>query len=320
MTSGSVPDAPFTRREASAAGISGEQLRRLAGAGIIRQVFRGVYVPGSWPGNTETRARAAAHVLPPHCVVADRSAAALHGIDVLDYAELDVVPKLEVVSVNAAATRRGGMLGGERDLSRDEVCRVGGVPVTTPVRTACDIACLRGRHRALATLDAFREQHGLTERDLISMLPRFVGRRGVIQLRELIGLSTTGRDSQAESWVAIDIHDEGYPMPKAQTWVDLPGWGRVKIENAYEHLRIGVEYDGEEHHSAEADVAHDSGRRAALADADWAIIVVRRDGFSREGRQRWLGELARAWADRAPDPLGRRKYSRGPDQWRPGRR
>ena len=53
-------------------------------------------------------------------------------------------------------------------------------------------------------------------------------------------------------------------MPAPQVWVWVPGWGRAKIENAYEHLRIAVEYDGEEFHSEDDDVGHDEVRREAL--------------------------------------------------------
>lgn len=320
MTAPTVPEHPFTASEASALGISRARLRRLVVAGDVTHLLYGVYVPGAWPDTPASRARAAAHVLPDHGVIADRSAASLHGIDLFDYAELDVPPDVEVVSVGGKrATRRGGVLGGQRDLLPSEITTVGGVPVTTPARTACDIACLRGRRRAIAALDAFRTAYGLSTADLAGLLPRYYRRRGVKQLRELIPLSRTGVDSQPESWVRIDIHDEGFPMPEAQVWVFVPGWGMAKVENAYQHLRIAVEYDGEEHHSTDADVARDEARRDALRRAGWIIIVVRKDGFSGPGRERWLAELSEAYADRSPGPVRRRIYARGPDQ-RPRRR
>lgn len=320
MTDQFPPDHPFTAADAARLGIDSNHLRELLACGAIRQILYGVYVPGAWIDTLATRARAAARVLPPQCVIADRSAASLHGIDVLDYAELDVVPDLEVVSVRAAnPTRRGGVLGGKRDLEPGEVMTIDGVPVTTPIRTACDIACLRGRRRAIATLDAFRTMFVISEADLRRMLRRYAGRRGVTQLRELIPLSRTGVDSQAESWIRIDMHDEGFPMPEAQVWVRVPGWGRAKVENAYEHLRIAVEFDGEEHHSDDEDVAYDEARRTALRIAGWIIIVVRRDGLSGEGRERWLAELAAAFAARAPGLVDRRIYARSPER-RPRRR
>lgn len=320
MTAPLLPDRPFIPAELSSFGIDGHDLRRRLSAGTVRQLLHGVYVPGPWLDTPTNRARAAAAVLPEHCVLADRSAASLHGIDVLDYAELDVPPDIEVVSVGGAnRSRRRGVLGGKRDLRPDEIMEIGGVRVTTPIRTACDIACLLGRRRAIATLDAFRAEFGLTHAQLTDMLPRFAGRRGVTQLRELIPLSRANVDSQPESWIRIDINDEGYPMPEDQVWVWLPGWGRAKVENAWEHLRIAVEYDGEEFHSEDGDRERDHARREALRCAGWIIIVVRRDGLTGAGRERWLAELADAFDERAPRPLGRRRYARSPES-RPRRR
>lgn len=311
------PDRPFTCADAAALGVTRAQLRSQLASGAVAQLLYGVYVPGNWPDDLVTRARAAARVLPPQCVVSDRSAAALHDIDVLDYAELDVVPDLEVVSVGAAnPSRRRAVLGGKRALRADEITAVLGVPVTTPIRTACDIACLRGRHRAIATLDAFRTRFGISEAALAAMLPRYAGRRGVTQLRELIPLSRAGVDSQAESWIRIDMVDEGYPSPAAQTWVVVPGWGRARVENAYEHLRIAVEYDGGRFHSLDADLAYDEARRSALTDVGWRIIVVRRDGLSGVGREAWLAELAVAFAERSPVADRKRIYARSPQPWR----
>ncbi len=314
------PDRPITASDAAALGITRAQLRAQLAGGSLAQLLYGVYVPAGWEDSLVTRARAAARVLPAQCVVSDRSAASLHDIDVLDYAELDVVPDLEVVSVDAAnPSRRRGVLGGKRALAPDEIMTILGVPVTTPIRTACDIACLRGRHRAIATIDAFRSKFGISEAALTMMLPRYAGRRGVTQLRELIPLSRLGVDSQPESWIRIDMVDEGYPAPAPQVWVFVPGRGKAKIENAYEHLRIAVEYDGEEFHSEDHDVAHDEARRDALGKIGWIIIVVRRDGLSGAGREAWLAELAAAFAERAPFAGPKRVYARSPQQ-RPRRR
>ena len=260
------------------------------------------------------RALLAALPLPDHCVVVDRSAAHLYGIGAFHAAELDVGVDVEVASIaGATATRREGVLGGKRDLLPEEVTVVEGIRVTTPLRTVCDLACLRGRRRAIGLLDAFRKEFGISEADLASMLPRFVGRRGVTQLRELIPLSRPEVDSQPESWIRIDIHDEGLPMPESQVWVWVDGWGRAKIENAYPHLRIAVEYDGEEFHSSDDDRARDAARRAALRRAGWVIIVVRREGLTGPGREVWLSELKKAYADRAPAPPAKRVYARSPN-------
>lgn len=307
-------DGPFTAATACKHGINRRRLATLRRDRLVREVIYGVYVVATTPDSVELKAAAAVLAAPDHVVVADRSAAWIHGIDVLDFAELDVLPRLEVVSYDhKERTRRGGVLGGERDLRESEITMVNGVRVTTPMRTACDIACLYGRYRAIATLDAFRRKFGITVEDLVKMLPRYARRRGVKQLRELIPLTTDEADSQAESWVRLMIHDDGLPMPAAQVWVIVPGFGRVKIENAYEHLRIAVEYDGEEFHSLDHDTEYDAARREALRRMGWIIIVVRKDQLAAGPREIWLRELRNAIADRAPDGPVKRKYSRGPD-------
>ncbi|TNM46083.1 type IV toxin-antitoxin system AbiEi family antitoxin domain-containing protein [Nocardioides albidus] len=307
--------APFTAAMATSAGISARALKRLSASGQIRQILHGVYVAVGVRDTIDLRARAARLVLPDHCVVCDVCAAWLHGIDLLDFAELDVVPDLDVVAVAGhQAPERKGVFGGKRTLQADDIMVIDGLRVTTPIRTACDVARLRGRLRAIACLDAFRKEYGITIEELRAMLPRYVAQRGVIQLRELIPLSTDRADSQPESWVRLIIHDEQLPMPEPQVWTLLPDLGWVRTENAYAHLRIAVEYDGEEHHTSEEDREHDRKRRRALRAAGWIIIVIRKDDLGERARSWWLRELAAALQERAPQLKTKRIYSRGPDE------
>ncbi|WP_182377058.1 type IV toxin-antitoxin system AbiEi family antitoxin domain-containing protein [Nocardioides sp. WS12] len=307
---------PFTASMARDAGIDRNRLHLLVKSGRARRVVYGVYVAASTPDSLDLRAHAAGLALPAHAVVADRCAAWLHDVDILDFEEHDVIPELDAVSRGGKGrSTRKGVFGGKRDLAGSEVMTLpGGVRVTTPLRTACDVACLFGRYRAIATLDEFRRKHRISQLDLALMLPRFRGRRGVIQLRELIPLSTDRADSQAESWVRLMIHDEGLPMPEAQVDVVVPGWGAARMENAYPHLRIAVEYDGEKDHTSERDRDRDETRRAALEAAGWIIFVVRKGDLKAARRAIWLAQLAQAITERSPGRPSKRIYSRGPDQ------
>ncbi|WP_215817165.1 hypothetical protein [Pimelobacter sp. 30-1] len=306
---------PFTAAMARAAGLTRNRLGALVTSGQVRPVLYGVYVAAVVPDSVDLRAQAAALVLPSHAVVGDRSAAWLLGIDVLALEEHDLLPRLEVVSAGGKGPSvRDGILGGKRDLAESDVVTLaGGVRVTTPLRTACDIGCLYGRYRALATIDEFRRAYGLTLGDFEAILPRYRGRRGVIQLRELVPLSTDRADSQPESWVRLMVHDEGLPMPAAQVDVVVSGWGRARLENAYEHLRIAIEYDGERFHSLPEDRERDDVRRAALDAGGWIVLVVRRGDLAAERRAGWLGELGEAIAVRTPGRVGKRRYVRRPD-------
>ena len=305
---------PFTAATAAAAGVTRSRLRHLVSHGAVREVLHSVYVATGTPDSIDLRAQAVALVMPEHAVICDRCAAWLHGIDLVDFAELDLVPNLDVVSVGGhEGSRRRGVFGGKRTLLPEDVMLIRGLRVTTPLRTACDVARLRGRLGAIAALDAFRREFGITRADIQAMLPRFAGHRGVIQLRELIALSTDRADSQPESWVRLIIHDEGLPMPEPQVWTLLPEWGPVRTENAYAHLRIAVEYDGAEFHTADEDREHDRLRRKALGEAGWIVIVITKEDLSAARRAVWLAALTAAIGDRAPEVRVKRIYSRGPD-------
>ncbi|MFN8193183.1 MAG: type IV toxin-antitoxin system AbiEi family antitoxin domain-containing protein [Nocardioidaceae bacterium] len=286
-----IPAEPFTIGQLAELGISRGQLRKMLADGSVRRCLRGVYAPGGLPDTPETRARCAALVLPAHSIVSDQSAAWILGVDAFEPEALDVVPSLEVVAIDGHdRTQRGELLGGKRTLQTDEIIEVAGVRVTSPLRTACDIACLRGRSRALAVLDQFCRLHGLTIAQLQATLPRYRGRRGCRQLRDLVGHADGRAESPGESWTRLAIIDAGLPVPKLQELVVLPRWGEVRLDLSYPHLKIAIEYDGEEFHGAEHR-EHDEARRAALARAGWFVIVVRKKDLSGRSLDRWLFDL-----------------------------
>lgn len=308
-----LPCAPFLVSEIHRLGLSRQRLRDLLDDRVLVRVFTGVYVRADIEDTIELRAACAKLVLPDHCVVADRSAAWLHGIDCLELAELALPTDLEVVSLRGhTPTRREGILGGERALRREDVCEVDGVRVTTPARTACDVACLLGTNRALAVLDAFRRVHRVTLTELYELLPRYTGRRGVKQLRRLIPLSSPLPESAPESWTRGAVVDEGFPAPEPQLDIFVPDYGWVRADMGYRNLKICIEYDGEEFHSEDHDREHDERRREAMRREGWIVIVIRKDGFSGPARERWVSELKAALDERSPRP-GKRIYSRGED-------
>src|SRR3954469_19167656 len=87
-----LADRPFTPTMAKASGVSRQQLRCLVADGAVRRVLRGVYVAAHVRDTIELRSQAAALVVSPSSVLCDRTAAWLHGVDVLWHAEHDIVP------------------------------------------------------------------------------------------------------------------------------------------------------------------------------------------------------------------------------------
>ncbi|MEZ5097138.1 MAG: hypothetical protein R2731_14170 [Nocardioides sp.] len=308
MSSSATPHHPFVLADLTRLGLTRSRLRAMVADGAVRRVLRGVYAPASLPDTPETRARCAALVLPPHCVVSDLAAAWIWGINGYDPEALDIAPALDVVSIGGPdRTRRPELVGGKRTLRDDDLVDLAGLRITSPLRTACDVACLRGRHRALAVLDGFCRRFELELADFHGLLPRYRGRRGCRQLRELVQLADARAESPGESWTRLDIHDAGLPPPHPQLRVTVPGWGAARLDLAYEHLRIAVEYDGQQFHG-DRQRARDHARRTALRRAGWVVIVVTKDDLSAVRCEEWLGELREALGERTPPR--RRRYSR----------
>lgn len=287
-----LPTDPFTTRDAARLGWSRTDLSRAVASGQLRRAFTGVYVRTDIADSTILRARAARLVMSPHSVLCDRTAAWIHGIDVFRYAELETVPGLESYVLRGHdPTDRSDCHGGTRDLLPEDWCVIDGVRVTTPVRTAVDLACRLSRREALAALDAFARDHGLTVAEMNRLLQRYRRRRGVIQARELVQLADPRSESSGESWARLEIHDHGLPDPEPQFWVVVNGVPTYRLDLAYPKAKVLVEYDGEEFHTSPADRARDEERREFLRRRGWHVIVVTKASFTVGALDAWTCEL-----------------------------
>lgn len=295
MRTDTLPSGPFTTAMARSAGLTRKDLDELVSVRLLRRVLHGVYQCRAEPDTVHARVRAASLVVSEDVVFVDRTAAWLHGVDVFEYRELDVLPPLECVVLHGRSRiERPECSGGERDLAAVDVMRLHGLRVTTPLRTALDLGCKLSRSDGLAALDLFSRQHGVTEAELLRSLPRYRGRRGVLKLRGLVLLADARSESAGESRVRLRIHDDGLPLPVPQYWVLDQGVPRYRLDLAYPRHRIAVEYDGEWHDATPEQRNADAERRAWLRARGWTVIVVRRGELGGRTSERWLAELREA--------------------------
>jgi hypothetical protein len=285
-------DRPFTTAEALSLGHSRKALSRLAEKRVFRRLFTGVYLHVDVPTTQPILLAAARLATGEDAVLCDRTAAWVWGVDVFGYAELDTSPPLETYRLRGRRrTDRDGCAGGTRDLRPEDWCTIDGVRVTTPLRTALDLACNLYPRAALAAMDALARAHGFTSTDLIRLLPRYFRRRGVVQARRLVRLVDPRVESPPESWVreVLDVHE--FVMPTPQYWVVEDGLPVYRLDLAYEHAKIAIEYDGEEFHSSAADRERDAERRAWLRARGWYVIVLTKHSFTPEAIDLWTREL-----------------------------
>jgi hypothetical protein len=290
-----LPPQPISHATAGGWGLSPSRLRRAIRHGLVRPVLRGVYLRSDVSLTLEVKLAAAALVISPSAVACDRTAAWIWGVDVHEYRELDDLPAIETFVLRGNhRSERPEIRGGERDLLPCDWVEVGAVKVTTPLRTAMDLGCRLPRRQGLAAMDALMRAHRITRADLARSLPRYRRRRGVVQLRELVPLADPRAESQPESWTRLEMLDRGLPAPELQFWVVVDGIPTYRLDLAYPHARIAVEYDGEEFHSSIDDRERDRLRRAWLREHGWTVIVIVRSCFARDADLSWISQIEAA--------------------------
>jgi hypothetical protein len=289
MNASIFPITPFT---AATAPCTRARLRRAIESREVIRPIRGGYLRADVELTAASRAQVAALVMGPTSVICDRTAAWVLGVDCMRYAELDVPPPLESCVLRGhEPTERPEIVGRTRDLRDDDITIVGGVRVTTPLRTAADLLCLLPRREAAAAADALMREHGFTVAELRRLLVRYFRRRGVVQARNLAPLIDGRSESAGESWTRIAIIDHGLPIPELQHWVNLGGRPTYRLDLAYPHARIAIEYDGSANHTSSADRRRDEERRDWLRAHGWRVIVVTKETFDDEPIPTWIKDV-----------------------------
>lgn len=270
---------PFDVRDAEAAGLTRHRLTELVRLGLVRQPFRGVYLDHLVADDLASRVACVSKVLPPGGVVCRRTAAWLYHVDTGAPGERGHEVPLEcAVPVGAVPLRRPGVLSYATPVAAADVGHVGGVPVTTPTRTAVDLARWLQPHMGLAVVDSMLRRGLVEQAALLAHVDRFTGGRWVARARRTVALADPRSESYGESWLRLRVVDAGFPTPEPQVVVTTSaGVFVARVDLGDKRRRLAIEYDGAEHHSSEADREHDARRRGGLADEGWQVVVATRN-------------------------------------------
>ncbi|KUI20232.1 hypothetical protein AU193_16935 [Mycobacterium sp. GA-1285] len=248
--------------------------RELLGRGLTRGQLRSrykrvkprVYVPRSASPSVELDAHAAWLWTDRRGIVAGRAAASLHGAQ---WVNLDT--PIDMIGPRQRP-RRGVVIRNER-IDWDEVCTIGDLAVTTPARTALDLARHLSRDVAVRHLDALAAATGLTVDDVAPLLERYRGARGMKRARIALDLMDGGAQSPKETWLRLLVVDAGYPRPRTQIRVS-DGVAEAFLDMGWDEPMIALDYDGEQHQTERRRFVHDIGRNALVERLGWLDIHV----------------------------------------------
>lgn len=149
-----------------------------------------------------------------------------------------------------------------------------GLPVTTPARTAFDMGRHLRRSSAISRLDALMRATRYEPADVEVLMRRYGAVRGVRQLRELLPLVDPGSESPKESWLRLLLVDGGLPRPQTQIPVDESGFPIAFLDMGWRNIKLGVEYDGDQHRFDRRQYVKDLRRLPMLAGLGWEVIRV----------------------------------------------
>lgn len=255
---------PFIGSEAVAAGVaSHSQLRRQ-----YTRIFRDVYVSEGTELTPAFRARAAWLWSRRRGTIVGFSAAALHGSK-----WVDPVRPVDIIHDNRHLLP-GLQVWGDR-LDSDEMELIEGIPVTTPARTALDLACWHPSTTAVAAIDALARVADFKMPDVELLAARYRGRRGLERARVSLDLIDAGAQSPEESWLRVILIQAGLPRPQTQIPVlNEFGSAIAYLDMGWEDVKVAVEYDGDQHRSDRSQYNWDIRRLERLQHRGWVVIRV----------------------------------------------
>ena len=289
---------PFTYRQAIDAGVTRHQLARLVETGLVRRPLRRVYLATEAGDSLAVRAACLRLVVPRDCVVVDRHAAWLLGAQmVLRPGEHVELRPLSLYRPSGHGRLRNDLAAsGERNLEAGDVMEIGGLQVTTPLRTAWDLGRVRWTDEAIAGLDAMFRLEAFSRDEFLDGIERFRKMRWVTTLRAIGPLADGRSESPGESVLRLRcIEARVHVVPQVEVYRD--GVLVARLDLANEDLMLAVEYDGDEWHSTPEQRAHDQARRFELAQDGWLPLALRSEDVF--GRQRACDQIIREGAREA---------------------
>jgi len=233
----------------------------------FRRLFPDTYVAvGDDPPGLTLRSHAAYRYVEGRGVLAGYSAAEL-----LDASCGPLDAPAEVAMLRGPQRAHPGLVVHRDRIAPGEITEVGGIQVTTPLRTAYDLARRGGLVERVVAVDALARRHRFAPDLLLHFARRYRGARGNDAIPEVLTFADRRSGSPMESRLRMLIVRAGLPRPEAQ-WVvqDERTRTAVWLDLAYPAQMLGIEYEGADHAEPKA-VLRDAGRYTDLVDKGWRI-------------------------------------------------
>jgi len=248
-------------------------------------VHRDVYVARDTRPTASARAKAAWLWSGRAGVVAGRSAAVLHGAKWVDGAA-----PAEMLYDNRRPPK--GRCTWSDQVAEDEIETVRGIAVSTPARTALDLARRRPLDVAVAEIDALARAAKLKIADIELLAERYKGSRGIRDARVALDLVDPGAESPQETRVRLLLIRAGFPRPETQIPVyDEYGQLVAELDMGWRDVKVGVDYEGDHHWRSRRSFDRGIRRHAEVTELGWDDVRI----TAEDSDGAIVGRVGRAW-------------------------
>ena len=229
----------------------------------------------------------------PGAVLAGRASAAVWRL----------LPGLSTIDIVVPGDRGRELRGVRARQARLEACEITtylGLPVTTIARTALDVAAWDQPDRVDELLDTALLEGWYDHEEMLSLIARRAGQRGVGVLRERImrlGDAPPRFRSRAERRARDHIRDAALVVPIVNAWFPTIAGHGHELDLWWPELRLDVEIDGPRH-QLPFQAAGDRRRDADLAARGVTVVRVPTPVVDDEPA-RFIGEMGILLAQRA---------------------
>jgi Protein of unknown function (DUF559) len=232
-----------------------------------RRLVHGVYADPGLPYDHQLRCQGVGLLLPDGAIIGGHSAAAWYGAPFAS--AHDPVTVLRSSRLTWDGPR--GVRVHETDLRPGDWTMVDDLPLSTPLRTAWDVATLEPLTTAVAALDAMVRAEVVDLPALRLMADSGSGRFRATRVRRAVPLVDPRAESAPESWVRVALVMAGLtPIPQYAVLVD----GIVsRFDFAWPEVKVALEYEGAGHFE-EAQIVRDDERIDRLRAAGWIVIRI----------------------------------------------
>jgi hypothetical protein len=246
----------------------------LAGGGLTRgklrwnyrAIYPGVYLPKAVAPTLQHRTFGAWLWSGRDGVIAGRAAAAMHGARW-------IAAETPIEMIWRCGRPPSGITVRAERIDADDIVMIDGMPVTTPQRTAFDLARHLPRDLALRHLDALARATGISAPQVELLSERYPRARGLPRARVVLPLMDGGAQSPQETRVRLILVDDGLPPPRTQIRVS-DGYSEAFIDMGYDEPQVGFDYEGSHHSEDRGQYVYDIGRAEVIDRQGWIDIKV----------------------------------------------